>query len=332
MATYPDDYGLVVGINHYPGFKNLSGAINDAKKFDNWLTDTNNGGGLPQENRRLIVSSADANKPIQEDIDVALVELFDRIGSNQVRRFYLYFSGHGLASSSMGADLCLSVWSHIRRNAALDSEAYYELLAGTGRFEEIVCFFDCCRVRLSNSKGAASSLGRPKPDQLSGHERRMIAYSTEYQNAAYEAENDIDSSDVRGYFTQALLEALNGNAAQTQGGVPAKRLKQYVENRTRALAENDGKTQIPEVDISFISENEPIFGDALPSRKVVIAFSTAKVGRNIDVIGPEDSVLKTIVATEQPVSLPLGAGIHLLCDGVDGSNIAIREGDEHVKF
>ncbi len=332
MATYPEDYGLVVGINHYPGFKDLNGAIDDAKKFDEWLIDKNKGGGLLEENRRLILSSSDSRKPIQEDIDVALVELFERIGGNRVRRFYLYFSGHGLASSRMGADLCLAVWSHMRRNAALDSEAYYELLAGTGQFQEIVCFFDCCRVRLSNSKGAPSSLGRPKPGDLSGHERRMIAYSTEYQNAAYEAQNDIDSSDVRGYFTQALIEALNGNAAQTQGGVPAKRLKQYVENRTKILAENDGKTQLPEVDISFVSNNEPIFGNATPTREIIITFSGTKIDRNIDVIGPEDTVVKTIVATSQPMNLPLGAGIHLLYDPIDGSDTSIREGDEHVNF
>lgn len=332
MPTFESDFGLVVGINHYPGFEDLSGAVADAEDFDNWLIDANTGGGVPPENRRCILSSEYSGKPVQEDIDLALEQLFSRIGHNQVRRFYLYFSGHGLASSRMGADLCLAVWSSVRRNAALNSEAYYELLAGTGRFKEIVCFLDCCRVRVINSRGMISTLGRPMPNELTGTERRLIAYSTEYQNAAYEAANGVGSTNVRGYFTKALMEALRGGAAQTSGGVPARRLKQYVENRTRKLAEADGQYQLPEVDLNFVRENEPIFGSAIPSRVLEITFSSHRVNRNINVIGPDDDIVDTIIATNTPFHLHLGIGLHLLVDPIDHYIISVREGDKHARF
>ncbi len=332
MALFKDDYALVVGIDHYPGFRDLIGAIADAKDFDQWLIDSNTGGGLPEENRRIILSEPDSRRPIQNDIDDALESLIVAIGSNHVRRFYLYFSGHGLSSSRMGADLCLAVWSSLRRNAAIDSQAYYELLAGTGSFDEIVCFLDCCRVRIANTHGQISTLGRPKPDQLTGNERRMVAYSTEYQNAAYEALTDTDEADVRGYFTKALMEALRGKAAQTGGGVPARRLKQYVETRTRELAKAEGRHQQPEVDMSFMYEDEPVFGSALPGRTVEISFEPQCDGHDIEVVGPDDEVVQLIKATGENIEIQLGAGLHMLVDTVNGRCKAIREGDSHVRL
>src|SRR5437879_4857286 len=47
--------------------------------------------------------------------------------------------------------------------------------------------------------------------------------------------------------------------------MPASELKKYLERRTSELALRDGIEQTPEIDNSFPSVNEPIFGSALPS-------------------------------------------------------------------
>src|SRR3954471_19721048 len=50
------DRALVVGINRYPGLKDLSGPENDAQEFYKWVTSPT-GGGVASGNAKLIVSS-----------------------------------------------------------------------------------------------------------------------------------------------------------------------------------------------------------------------------------------------------------------------------------
>jgi hypothetical protein len=332
MPVQAEDYGLVIGIDHYPEYRNLQGACADAEEFDAWLIDTEIGGGVPEQNRRRILSQPDPVRPIQDEIDEALESLLSQIGDQEVRRFYLYFSGHGLASSRMGADLCLGKWSPSRRNCALDSNDYFNMLIGTGKFREIIGFLDCCRVRVSNAHGLGSTLGWARPDDDAGSERHFIGYSTEYQNPAFEAATGQSQGDVRGFFTKALLQGLKGAAASTGGGVPASRLADYVIARTRTLAATDNRKQIPEVSNTFTAANEPIFGSAPPSRRVTVTFTAERVGHDIELIDPGENVLEQFVAGTAPMELPLGSGLHLLADTTVGVDKRISEGDTHVEF
>src|SRR5262245_62117290 len=124
MPVCERDFALVVGVNDYPGYRTLKGAIEDACDFERWLLDQAEGGGLVREHCKLVKSSPAPVRPIHYDIDDALTELKSAMGKKPGRRFYLYFSGHGLARRSVGADLCLAGWSEDRRNDALDSEHY----------------------------------------------------------------------------------------------------------------------------------------------------------------------------------------------------------------
>ena len=47
-------YAIVIGIDRYPGFRDLGGACNDAEAFAEWLTDPN-GGDVPAENVRTLL-------------------------------------------------------------------------------------------------------------------------------------------------------------------------------------------------------------------------------------------------------------------------------------
>ena len=59
MAEHPDHYALVVGIDDYPQFRSLQGAKEDARQFAAWLRDTDTGGGLPEQNVKLLLSEPD---------------------------------------------------------------------------------------------------------------------------------------------------------------------------------------------------------------------------------------------------------------------------------
>jgi hypothetical protein len=96
----PDHFALVIGIDHYPVFRCLKGAVNDALEFYKWLLE-DSGGGLVEANCRKLLSpdapqcspqdyekctwaekhpctwfpTGNKRKPIQDDIDDACREL-----------------------------------------------------------------------------------------------------------------------------------------------------------------------------------------------------------------------------------------------------------------
>lgn len=321
MPVNEGDYALVVGINDYPNFRPLQGAIEDAERFAHWLVDKTHGGGLPDTHCKLVRSTPDPIRPIQDDIDEKLQEIIQQVKAPPAppRRIYVYFSGHGLGASRLDAALCLARWSELWRNAALDATDYLALALGLGVFQEVVFFMDCCRVRKVSAKGLASQIGLPRDSDLSGANRLFLGFATEHWNPAYEATVSLPeapaagASPVRGHFSRALLDALNGAAAAAQGGVPASRLKEYLEAETPRIAQQAGHQQKPEIINGLPSNPEPIFGTALPAKppNVHVRFKPATTG----VIVLEDGDLKIVkqaAAADGPWSLALPPGLYLL--------------------
>lgn len=266
MPENANHYALVVGIDHYPRFSSLKGARKDAEDFYRWLTNPE-GGGVPAANVELILSRKKPVRPIHDDIDDALERLLvaARHASGD-KRFYLYFSGHGLGRSNVGADLCLATWSKERRAMALDSMSYLQLVMRCGYFREVVFFLDCCRVREVRTYALPPTIELPAPGDGSPACRSFVGYATEFMNAAYEAETGSagGGSDVRGHFTRALIDALKGAAAEPSGGVRASKLKEYLEVNTPLIAKAKKHIQKPEVVNGLDADQEPLFGHAKP--------------------------------------------------------------------
>ncbi|MGB8364818.1 MAG: caspase family protein [Rhizomicrobium sp.] len=207
MSYAPDDYALVIGIDHYPkwanGERSLKGAVNDAKDFHKWLIDPS-GGGLNQDNARLVLSTEKPISPLQQIIDKEFTVVRERSKGKLHRRFYFYFSGHGYSRAGSAGDqvLCLANWSLEDQGAALQLSSYLNASVGCIGFEEGLFFLDCCRVREVAPIGKTSDLecGDPK---FAGKDH-TIFYATEHYQPGYED----DTPDVRGYFTKALLAIL----------------------------------------------------------------------------------------------------------------------------
>ena len=280
MTKQADDYALVVGINDYPNYRSLEGAIADAEDFARWLLDDVTGGGVPEANLRKVLSEKNPIKPIQDTIDEALDEIWVAMGANRGRRFYLYFSGHGLGRTAFGTDLCLAKWSDRRRNLALDSQDYANLIAESGKFDEVIFFLDCCRVRKVNTRGLPPTLGWPRPDDGAGATRIFLGYATEFLDKSYEAEVLTGDGEplVRGHFTRALLAGLRGGAARPAGGVTAESLKKYVELETPRIALDAGHQQKPVVTNGLPAVKEVVFGSAMPLANARIVFSANRTG------------------------------------------------------
>lgn len=327
------DYALVVGINDYPNFRPLQGAMQDAERFADWLVDKTHGGGLPDTHCKLVRSRPDPIRPIQDDIDEKLLEIIQQVKAPPAppRRIYVYFSGHGLGASRLNAALCLAKWSELRRNAALSAMDYLALALGLGAFQEVVFFMDCCRVRKVSAKGLASQIGLPRDSDLSGANRLFLGFATEHWNPAYEAAVSspgapaAGASPARGHFSRALIDALEGAAAAPQGGVPASRLKEYLEAETPRIAQQAGHQQKPEIINGLPANPEPTFGTAPPSKpqKVHVRFKPATTG----VIVLEDGDLKIVkqaAAADGPWSLALPPGLYLLREEASGREASVK--------
>jgi len=277
-----EDYALVIGINDYPSYRGLKGAVDDAKDFGQWLLDPNGGGIDPHDSKKCIVidSSPSPIKPLQQHIDEALDEIGKAVvnsADKHGRRFYFYFSGHGLGVTYDETSLCTAIWSEDTwRFAALNVRAYYNMIMESGYFSEVAFFLDCCRTRLVTAGGNGPQIRwTVRPDVNAGNSTSFIAYATAYQNKAFEAAVK-GTDDVRGYFTRALLAALRGGAALPAGGVPASKLKEYIESETPRLAKDDERTQTAKADNSFPANPDPIFGKATPGCLLRVQFSAGR--------------------------------------------------------
>ena len=222
------DYAVVVGIDEYPGYRSLKGAVADAKDFVKWLCGEEFGGGVPEENCKTVFSIKEPLAPLQEQIDVAFDSVFSSIPPGEVaHRLYVYFSGHGMAESNLVTDLCFASWAKKFPNRALDAQEYLDTMLKLGKFKEVVMFLDCCRVRLVAVKGMNPSFIAAAPGIGAPAASYFIANATQFTYSSYEAATGDVGEDneplIRGYFTRALMAALRGAAARPRGGSHSER-------------------------------------------------------------------------------------------------------------
>ena len=332
MPTQDGDFALVIGINDYPKYgvdgNNLQGAVDDAHRVAAWLTDQDNGGGLPPDNCKLIVSTASPPSPSKQQVDDILDALWEATDQAETRRrFYLYFSGHGHADNIDDVSLCLANWSHRRRHAALSSGMYRRLIRHCMRFDQVMVLLDCCRLREYAASGLASELDCILPDENAGSTRSFVVYATEFQQAAFEG-RDGDDRPPRGHLTKALLEGLRGGAPlQPGGGVSAHDLADYLRIRVPEIADADGRTQQVVVESSLPSDPPPVFGSQRPRHapdptapNCRLRFSAARRGP-IRLESPSLEALWTGNADSGPVELYLQRGHNLLLE--------LETGEEH---
>jgi hypothetical protein len=223
LRSPADDFAIVIGIDHYPAFRPLQGAVADATAFRDWLCDPG-GGGLAGHRIKLVTSSPTPS-PLQKHVDDALEQLIEDADQNGGgRRLYFYFSGHGMAATNAIANvaLLLADWSKKRARLGLSSQSYTNDLASYGLFEEVAVFLDCCRTESMPVVGMDCTL-MPSVTTRKIATRNFVAYATEAGQSAFERP---DSELWQGVFTRCLLGILK----RTQAGVLAEELKDLLES------------------------------------------------------------------------------------------------------
>lgn len=256
-----NDYAIVIGIDDYEDdIGRLEAARNDAKAFRNWLINIE-GGKLPEENCKIILSTNDPRNPNQDLIDKEIKTIYNIAKDNKGGRFYFYFSGHGFGLDLETNALLAADWSFDFNNRALNSKEYVKYIQESGLFKEIVFLFDCCRNRNISCNGRVPSFSRARPQEGASKCDRFIAYATEYDDFAYEDLSEPEGIS-HGYFTKALIQGLKEKEAADPllKKITANSLKSYLIRKTRELASLEGKRQHAKIENGF-SDDESSFGE-----------------------------------------------------------------------
>lgn len=338
------DFALIIGINDYThpdanGLRTLGGAIRDANDFEEWVL-SKDGGNIPRKNCKKIISKTKPLKPIQKEIDDAYLKIDKIIGNGvgKARRFYFYFSGHGvgLMNEANEIALCLANWSEKRRHEALGAELYKKTIKQFGYFDEIIFILDCCRNTKVNINPAHPSFGDPMQDPNTGNTKLFTAYATQYQDQSFEAEEE--NSEMRGVFTKVLLNGLKGDAPNVNGIITADDLKDYLLKQTPIEAQKKGFKQIPQIIVDSFTKDTPFISLVnFQSNNITcyIIFSDARNG-DIELIDNSGVINLYNASQQKNVQVSLSKGLYLLRDTITGDKYPIQvlpsNKEIHVNF
>ena len=342
-----EDYALIIGIEHYEdqsSLRPLQGATNDAKEIYAWMT-SQDGGNIKPENCTLLLSEEGFTKLFQKHIEEELVKVITkaRAKQNESRRFYFYFSGHGLGVSLSNVSLLVTDWQELLAHRGISSKLCQESILEAGIFDEILFFLDCCRSRKININPQGGRIWTPGTNPRAKKTQAFTAYATTHWDVAYEDDIEDENGITRhSYFTKALLNGLKGEAADKDSGeITLALLKGHLKDETYELAQMNGRRQIVKFEHTFDSEDAviarvPQIGNTVLSHNICINFSDNTSGPFII----EDGSLNQIGSwTKQQGEwkVKLDPGLYLLTDQGTNESMSLKIKTlmteiKHVKF
>ncbi|MBU6158883.1 MAG: caspase family protein [Bacteroidetes bacterium] len=191
---------LIVGINNYPKAP-LRGCVNDASAFSGIIEA--NGDGSPNFDVRLVT-----DVPTKSELKGLIIELF----SGDCETALLYFSGHGLLDD-IGGYIVTPDYKPNDEGVSMDEIL---TIANDSKAQNRVIILDCCH---SGALGSPKNLGGK-----SAHIGEGVSILT--------ASRDIESAieiNGHGVFTNLLLDALQGGAADLRGHITPGSVYAYID-------------------------------------------------------------------------------------------------------
>ena len=232
FPSYSESYALVIGINNYLHATPLGYAVNDAKAVAKSLRDDFE---FPKENITLLLDkSASRNKILEKFMTFTS----ESIGEND--RVLVFFAGHGFTTKSRRTDVGFLVpydgkkddlgtlirWDELTRNADL-------ILA-----KHILFVMDACYGGLAITRSLQPGAMRFLKDMLLRSSRQVIT-----AGKADELVADLGGPRPNhSVFTGHFLDALDGNAADSDGVITANGVMNYV---YRKVAQDPDSNQTP---------------------------------------------------------------------------------------
>lgn len=191
---------LVVGINNYPSCP-LQGCVNDASSFASIIE--TNGDGSPNFDVKLI-----NNVMTKSDLKSLIIDLF----SGDSDTTLLYFSGHGFITDIGG----YIVTPDAKKNDEGVSMDEILLIANDSKSKNKIIILDCCH---------SGALGSP---QINGGKSANISEGVSILTASKDDEASLEING-HGLFTNLLLDALQGGAADLRGHITPGSIYSYID-------------------------------------------------------------------------------------------------------
>jgi hypothetical protein len=255
----PDDYAVVVGIDHYPAdIPMLRGCVNDATLFESWLLDPGGGGLDPTHITRICSVNPPNGKPPREDVEDVILHYFRHrmeTGRPRGRRLYLYFAGHGVTPKEPYDEDCGLVMANAVLLAlrSLPGRFAAKRIGRAALFSEIVLFMDCCR-QVNGTVVASCGLPDLSDPTQPATPRYLYGFAAGWAMTASEKmlPHPLDPTQpdlVQGVFTHTLLKGLRTAIDPERQEVTSASLKDFVRRAVQELLpENDNLR--PEIQLS----------------------------------------------------------------------------------
>lgn len=252
MPAKANRYALIIGVNEYrdPAIGKLEGPSNDASGLANALVQR---AGFPSEN--VIVLGTDRHaeqRPTRANVFAAISRLKKQVGDGLL---LLSFSGHGIERSGEGyllpEDAKLSDEVKLLEETSISVGTIRSWVREIGA-EQVLMLLDACRNNPEAGKSQSKTVlskaftrGLDFKAANQGIKAFATLYATGVDQVAYE-----NPKSKKGYFTEALIEAINGAARNRRGEVTLARLVSYVQEQVSKRVREFGKEQQPWAEIS----------------------------------------------------------------------------------
>lgn len=339
------DYAIVVGISHYPALGpggtalDLAGPGNDATAVAAWLASPA-GGGLPDDNIRLIrsreMTSAGFPQPALGDLNDALTWLLGLAQANlaagegeQVgRRLYVYMSGHGFSPAPQQGCLFTAEATQLMGHN-VHASGWLAWLRDAGYFHELVLWLDCCMDRISLLRPGDPPL--PTRAAPSPPGPGFVAFAARRPLRAVQTKVVRDGQPiVLGAFTSALLDGLDGAAADIHGRITGRSLADWLRNaQPGRLSPGDRADPAVSQEPDIIKEDPDLIfrRGVMAAFPVTLHFPPVAAGGQARLWGgTPPASLETLSLDGTPVSVTLQPGLYL----VDVPVAGLRQGFEVI--
>lgn len=212
---------LLVGIDKYDNVSPLTGCVADAIAIRDRLG-RNEDHSVNYDCRLMVYGEENLQLKITRPVlRAACSALFDSPGADVL----FYFSGHGALTAEGGY---LATCDALTNDWGIPMQQVVQMANGS-RANNVLLLLDCCHAGDAGDAPLLNSGGRNHPIAALRENMTVIAASRNTQVAL--------EAGGHGLFTTAVLDALDGGAADHMGWVTAPSIYSYVERRFGAWSQ-----------------------------------------------------------------------------------------------